>query len=157
MNPDQRTKLNQYIDENGTKDFTESIRESNRSIRIRADVEKLLRFKQTNSRVHADPVSFNRQCANECPFLNTEMNFMYEKLRDDKVDMAVFWKFLGMLERIESGELDQHTASMYVGELLKRMYVDKVIGVGEGTDGETTDTNISWTDYKKLDYTLEDL
>jgi len=69
--------------------------------------------------------------------------------------MAVFWKFLGMLEQIERGELDQHTASMHVGELLKRMYIDKVIGVGVGVGGEgdygegTERTNISWEDYKK--------
>jgi len=151
MNPDQRTKLNQYIDENGTKDFTESIRDSKRSELVRTDVVKLLRFKQENIRTRTDPETFNRLCAEECVFLNTEMNFMYEKLRDDKVDMAVFWKFLGMLESIERGELDQHTASMHVGELLKRMYIDKVIGVGgEGDYGEGTErTNISWEDYKK--------
>ena len=63
----------------------------------------------------------------------------------------MFWQFLRMLERIERGELDQHTASMHVGELLKRMYIDKVIGVGDG-DGEgggDAPESISWTDYKK--------
>jgi hypothetical protein len=146
MNPDQRAKLNQYMDENGTKDFTESIRESKRSVHIRADIERMLRFKQANDRTRTDPETFNRRCAEECVFLNSEMNFLYEKLRDDKVDMQVFWKFLAMLERIERGELDQHTASMYVGELLKRMYVDHAIGVKSGVEGKR---DISWAEYKK--------
>ena len=60
----------------------------------------------------------------------------------------VFWKFLGMLEQIERGELDQHTASMHVGELLKKMYIDKVIGVGDCGEG-SEHTNISWEEYKK--------
>lgn len=145
MNPDQRTKLNQYINENGTKDFTDSIRESKRSVRVRKDVEQMLEIKRMNPNMRLmDPETFDRICAHECEFLNTEMNFLYEKLRDDKVDMDVFWQFLAMLERIERGELDQHTASMHIGELLKIMYVDKVIGA-EGT----AKTDISWADYKK--------
>jgi hypothetical protein len=49
MNHDQRTKLNQYIDENGTKDFTDSIRKSKRSVRVRANVVQMLEIKQMNS------------------------------------------------------------------------------------------------------------
>jgi len=147
MNHDQRAKLNQYIDDNGTKDFTESIRETKRSVRVRTDVKHMLEIKQMNPRMkQTDPETFDRICAHECEFLHAEMNFLYEKLRDDKVDMDVFWKFLAMLEQIERGELDQHTASMHVGELLKRMYVDKVIGGDD--DGKGVD-NISWTDFKK--------
>ena len=147
MNQDQRAKLSKYIDENGTKDFTESIRESKRSVRVRTDVMQMLQIKQKNPRMRLmDPETFDRICSHECEFLHTEMNFLYEKLRDDKVDMAVFWKFLSMLEQIERGELDQHTASMHIGELLKRMYVDKVISGGD--DGKGAD-NISWAEYKK--------
>jgi len=125
MNHEQRTKLNQYIDENGTKDFTDSIRKSKRSVRVRADVVQMLEIKQMNPAMRLnDPETFDLICAEECVFLYNEMNFLYEKLRDDKVDMKVFWKFLAMLEQIERGEVDQHTASMHVGELLKRMYID---------------------------------
>jgi hypothetical protein len=150
MNPDQRTKLNQYIDENGTKDFTESIRESKRSVQVRADALQMLEIKQMNPDMRfADPETFDRICAHECEFLYKEMNFLYEKLRDDKVDMVVFWKFLAMLERVERGELDQHTASMHIGEMLKRMYIDKVISGGDDNVGSGVNSDISWSEYKK--------
>jgi len=147
MNPEQRAKLNDYIDENSTVDLTDTIRESKRSVLVKRDVERMLLFKQIhgNQRL-SNTEEFNRKCATECPFLVEEMSFLYEKLRDDKIEMSVFWTFLKTLESIESGELDQHDASYKIGELLKRMYIDTVISGGESNEPKN---NISWSDYNK--------
>jgi hypothetical protein len=148
MDPSQRSKLNQYIEENDTKDFTDSIRASRRSVELRRDVDALLRYKSTSEAGFLklmNPAAYAADCAEACPFISVEMANIFEKLRDDKLDMSVFWQFVATLESIESGDIDQHEASYQIGQLLKSMYIDKVIG------GSKPKNPITWADWKRGD------
>ena len=45
----------------------------------------------------------------------------------DEIDLKILFNFLDVLNKIESGELDQHEGSFVVGKLLKEMYIDSAL------------------------------
>jgi hypothetical protein len=68
-------------------------------------------------------------------------------------------KFLNVLERIEEGEIDQHTGSYLVGTLLKELYIDSALKKADKLNElHESRTNIkpvkeakaiSWSQFKK--------
>jgi hypothetical protein len=102
----------------------------------------------------------NLEAMNECNFLFTYYTDIYNKVRKDEIDLAILFKFLEVLRRIEDGELDQHEGSFLVGTLLKEMYVDSALKKAEKLEKERIDEpkeemkgpsiNISWRQFKKI-------
>ena len=60
--------------------------------------------------------------------------------------------FLRTLETIEKGEMDQHEASVQIGQLLKQMYVDKAIDKKKEKKKvyKKPVENITWTQFKTM-------
>ena len=57
---------------------------------------------------------------NKCSFLYTNYTHIFNKLLKDRLDINLFNRFLNILEKIETGDYDQHDGSYKVGELLKK-------------------------------------
>ena len=56
-----------------------------------------------------------------CDFLYKNYTDIYIKLKNDELDLQIFYNFLDVLERIENEELDQHEGSFEICNLLKKL------------------------------------
>lgn len=142
MNAEQRIQLNDLIRANNSVDNTSLIRELKHSFKIEADVKTLIRLKQGK-----DWKEIETECIQEANFLYTNYTMIFNRLLRDRLDVSVFFTFLGVLREIEEGRLDQHEASYEIGMLLKRMYVDPKLDI---QSTHLTGQSISWQEFKKI-------
>ena len=71
--------------------------------------------------------------------LNERILVIYNKIINDEMDMIMLDSFLGVLERIENGELDQHEGSFEIGTILKNIYVDSALKKSKKIDEREKD------------------
>ena len=74
------------------------------------------------------------RCQEVASFLYTYYTDLFHKVVQGDVDLALFRRFIDVLQRIETGELSQHDASVHVGQVLKELYVDSAVRRGERLD-----------------------
>lgn len=158
MTPEQQQMLQNTLDLHNIEDNTELIRTLKHSARLRAEVAKLVEMRERIS----DPDQLHFEGVYECEFLHTYYTVIYNKVRKNEVDLGILDSLFCALEDIEEGRLDQHVASVKVGELLKKMYVDSAMRRAEKLDAvheEETKANeyrsadaekstLTWKDYK---------
>ncbi len=142
MNPEQRIKLNELIRTNNSVDNTPLIRELKHSSKIWEDVKKIILLKKDK-----EWKEIEAQCRIEAQFLYTHYTMIFNRLLRDRLDVSIFFTFLGLLREIEEGRLDQHEASYEIGMLLKRMYVDPKLDI---QPTHVTGQSISWQEFKKI-------
>ena len=68
-------------------------------------------------------------------------------------------QFLSVLKQIEDGKLGQHEASVQVGRILKKLYIDSALRKADKLDDKHSKSkgkkkknmvkNISWNEFKK--------
>ena len=71
---------------------------------------------------------------NECNFLFTNYTDIYNRVKNDEIDISLLFTFLEILSKIENEELDQHEGSFFIGKLLKEIYVDSALRKSEKLD-----------------------
>jgi len=142
MNAEQRIQLNDLIRANNSVDNTSLIRELKHSSKIEADVKTLIRLKQGK-----EWKEIETECIQEANFLYTNYTMIFNRLLRDRLDISIFFTFLGLLREIEEGRLDQHEASYEIGMLLKRMYIDPKLDL---QSTHVTGQSISWQEFKKI-------
>ena len=120
---------------------------------IRQDVNTMLKLKREYARL--DSKTLNNMIHNKCSFLYTNYTHIFNKLLKDRLDINLFNRFLNILEKIETGDYDQHDGSYKVGELLKKIYIDSALKESEQNDKKYNkktlkEKKISWSEYKKM-------
>ena len=154
MDDDARLQLQKMIKANNVEDQTELIRKLKHSEVLRKDIQKVIEIK---NKYPGDMETAHLECIVECNFLCTYYTDIYNKVRKDEIDLDILYKFLGVLEQIELGELDQHEGSFAVGTLLKELYIDSALKKAEKLDKETETmkpvikqavTTMSWKEFK---------
>lgn len=158
LNNNERLNLDKLIKESDCENNTEHIRNVKHSVLIRDDIRKMDRLKTTHKDLRTlDNDKFKELCQNECPFLFTNYNDIYNRLIKDELDLTIMTKLLVVLKLIEDGKVDQHEGSVMVGRLLKELYVDSAIKHGENLDKQygseqkpekIDGKKISWKEYK---------
>ena len=156
MDDSQRLQLKKMIDANNTEDQTQAIRRLKHSQLLIEDIRALqqLKFKHKGDllKVHDDAVTM-------CTFLYTNYTDIYNKVKNDEIDLPLLNQFLNVLQRIESGEMDQHEASYLIGTILKEIYIDSALKKADKLDKQraaaaavpTAAVNkVSWSEYKKM-------
>lgn len=156
MDDSQRLQLKKMIDANNTEDQTQAIRRLKHSQLLIEDIRALqqLKFKHKGDllKVHDDAVTM-------CTFLYTNYTDIYNKVKNDEIDLPLLNQFLNVLQRIESGEMDQHEASYLIGTILKEIYIDSALKKADKLDKQraaaaavpTAAVNkVSWREYKKM-------
>jgi hypothetical protein len=134
----QRIDLAALIKANKTDDCTQEIRSKKQSIVISNDVKHLVFLKQKYERLRkSNPVEFDAICVKQCSFLFNNYTDLYNKIRNDNLNLAILEKFLVILKKIEDGELDQHEGSYLVGSYLKEMYIDSALKTQANLDAKT--------------------
>ena len=115
--------------------------------------EKYKRLKYSNKN------QYETMLKSQCSFIYEKYTDIFNRINKDEIDFDILWRFLDVLEKIETGELDQHEGSYAVGSLLKQIYIDSSIKKGEKIDKKYTKKkktkvdktkNISWNEYKNL-------
>lgn len=159
----QRLDLANLIKANDTEDCTQDIRSKRQSQLIKNDVKQMVFLKQKYSRLaKSNPGEFDNICVNQCKFLFNNYTDIYNKIKNDNLNLNIFEKFLDILKKIEDGELNQHEGSYLVGKYLKELYVDSAMRSQEKIDNkdkkrkiqkkpsQLQEKIISYKDFKKM-------
>ena len=164
LNNQQRLDLANMIKANDTADCTEEIRNKKQSVLIRNDVKQMVFLKQKYQRLaKTNPGEFDAICMKQCGFLFNNYTDIYNKIKNDNLDLNLLDKFLNILKKIEDGELNQHEGSYLVGKQLKELYVDSALRNQEKLEakdkhrkvqkkppGVISEKKISYKDFKIL-------
>ena len=153
-----RLQLEKMIQANDAADNTSQIRELRHSMRIHEDVGTLLNLKREYARLaKTHPEQFDMMCVKRCAFLFNTYTDIFNKVKKDEIDLTILGKLLGVLKLIEDRKVDQHEASVEVGQLLKEIYIDSALKKsdklekqhsGSGTASLPPPKKISWKQYK---------
>lgn len=137
LNPQQKLDLAAMIKANETEDCTEEIRSKKQSVLIRNDVKQMVYLKQKYARLaSSNPNEFDAMCVKQCNFLFNNYTDLYNKIKNDNLDLRILERFLDILKKIEDGELNQHEGSYLVGKYLKEMYIDSAIKTKEKNEAK---------------------
>lgn len=162
MDENNRLKLNEMIKENNVTDQTELIRELKHSSIIRNETKKMLELLENSP--SATFSELRDITMMDCYFMFSYYTDLYNRLLKKELDVSLLYKFLDILEQIENGECDQHTASFRVGTILKEIYVDSALKKAEklkrenearekeeesNRKPEVEPMKISWRSYKR--------
>lgn len=163
FDPQQRLDLAALIKANDTDDCTEEIRSKKQSLLIKNDVKHMILLKQKYERLRkSNPNEFDAICVKQCNFLFNNYTDLYNKIKNDNLDLSILEKVLDILKKIEDGELNQHEGSYLVGKYLKEMYIDSALKTREKIEAKeknkkvqkkpftNVEKNISYRDFKLL-------
>ena len=90
-------------------------------------------------------------------FLWSNYTNIFIKLMKDKLNVETLYQFISVLEKIENEEVDQNEASVQIGSILKKLYIDSALYENKmkakKNDKKAKKTkrkvkNISWKDFK---------
>jgi len=130
MNENEKLQLQQLIKMNDVEDQTQHIRNLKHSKIIKKDIEKLLLLKEQIK----DKDELTNQAISECNFLFIYYTDIYNRVKNDEIDISLLFTFLEILSKIENEELDQHEGSFMIGKLLKEIYIDSALKKSEKLD-----------------------
>ena len=127
LNNQEKLDLAALIKANDSDDCTEDIRSKKQSSHSH-DVKQMVYLKQKYERLaKSNPAEFDKMCTNQCNFLFNNYTDLYNKIKNDNLDLNILDKFLTILKKIEDGEIDQHEGSYLVGTYLKELYIDSAL------------------------------
>lgn len=155
---DKKDSLNlkKMIKEYGAEDNTKKIRELKHSQLIKEQVTIMLEIKKKYARL--DKSMLDTMINTKCRWLFLNYTNIFNKLKKNELNLQILWNLLYTLREIEEGNLDQHVASVKVGEILKKLYIDSAMRHKEKmekkenrkTEKRGQEKKLSWNDFKKL-------
>jgi len=138
------------------QDNTEYIRKVKHSDSIREDISKINILKVENADLRRmAPLAFIELARTTAFFLYKNYTDIFNKVVKDELDMDIMTQTLNVLKQIEEEAIDQNEGSVLIGQLLKELYVDSALKMGERLDNEhkkpeqIEGQSISWADWKK--------
>ena len=149
MDKTDKDNLQKLISDYDIEDTTQEIRNSKHSDLIKNDVNTLLNIKSHYKGIK-DSKIFDEISKKRVNFLYTKYHDLYKKILFENVDLNILYKFLDVLKKIEDGKVDQHEGSYEVGQLLKKIYVDKEIYKRPKKTQKKPVKKISWNEFKNL-------
>ena len=129
MNENEKLQLQKMIKINNVEDQTQQIRNLKHSKLLRKDIENLLFLKKKSNDTELTNLAIH-----ECNFLFTHYTDIYNRVKNDEIDISLLFTFLEILSKIENEELDQHEGSFIIGKLLKEIYIDSALKKSEKLD-----------------------
>jgi hypothetical protein len=163
LSENDRTQLQSMMDQGGGVGFvdqTDKIRELKHSGEIRRCIAHIVETKRRlPGLLQEDKPLFEQEVMKEAGFLFFHYMPIYNMvLKTD--DLTILDTLIGVLERIETGECDQHEGSYLVGKYLKEIYIDTVLKDTTARDAEgaaeknkrpraASPKKLSWTEFKQ--------
>lgn len=158
MNPQESLTLQRMIKENDVVDQTNNIRKLKHSEDIKRDIIRInvLHEREKNLKIE-NKAEFDNLLRNECSFLYNNYTDIFNKLKNEEINVELLLLFVKKLASIENGETDQHNASYEIGQILKQIYIDSALKRSEKTDSEIIQNvkkepaiKINWKQYKTM-------
>jgi len=157
---DDKTRLNlqEMIKAYDADDNTTKIRNLKHSRLIKNDVEQLINLKRKYTRMATlEPKKYEKLIISHCNFLFTNYTNIFNRLMKDELNLNILREFIDTLRDIEDGQIDQHEASVKIGEVLKQMYIDSALQREKKINSADEErapkykkpaNNISWAKFK---------
>jgi hypothetical protein len=144
-------QLKKMAESSKFEDMTDRIRDVKHSAQLKTSMYHLIEFKKAHAELFAtDRPLFEEKLMREDNFLFLNYMELYTTLLKTEVDTSILNAVLTCLEQIETGECNQHEASVRVGTLLKSIYIDKVIqDTTHDKEPLAEQQSISWKEYKE--------
>jgi hypothetical protein len=161
MNNSERIHLQKMINANNVTDYTDEIRAKKHSMKIYADVNRLLELKTKYEQTigTTNPEQFDNMCVAQCSFLFNTYTDIFNKVKKNEMNLSILLKLIEVLKNIEDGNIDQHVGAFEVGKILKAMYIDSALLKADKIDNKTGEImekvdapiskNITWKEYKE--------
>jgi hypothetical protein len=153
----ERLNLKKLISETECDDNTEYIRKIKHSDKIRDDMRVLERLKIEKPDLRkSSPEEFADLARNTCSFLFTNYTDIFNKMIKDEINIEIMGRLLLILKMIEDNKVDQHEGSVYVGRILKELYLDSAVKHADNLDKKGEEEKpeplpsrpVSWLEYK---------
>lgn len=160
MDESQRLNLEEMLKHSDVEDNTDKIRKLKHSSKIKEDVETYIKLNKKYERMKKNNKKiFNQMMITHLNFLWTNYTNIFNRLVKDELDLKILSKFISILSLVEDGKLNQHDASVKIGEILKSLYIDSALKRQEKVDKRNDKIsqkekiikpkkNISWAEYK---------
>ena len=159
LNDEKRLNLQEMVKAYGSEDNTEKIRKLRHSRRIKEDVERLVNLKKKYNRMKKnDYAKYEKLIISHCNFLWNNYTNIFNRIMKDELNIQMLFIFLERLKDIEDQKLDQNEASVEVGQLLKKIYIDSALQRSKKLEAKEKNTkpkekraahNVSWTAFKR--------
>ena len=158
IDDETRLKFNELLKESDASDNTEKIRKLKHSSKIKEQVSIMMDIKRKYSRL--DKNTLDKMIDTQCNWLFTHYFNLFNKLKKDELDIQILGQFVNALKAVEDGDMDQHEASVRVGQILKKLYIDSALKKDKKEEAKRErqrkkkPTNrkgkLTWAQYKKL-------
>lgn len=160
MNNQERLKLKELMNNSMCYDNTNEIRRLKHSMLIKNDIDTYLLLKKDEDKYDKD--EFHNIIISKCFFLYSNYTDIFHKLIKNELNLNIVGHLLNILKKIEDGDIEQEEGSVYVGKILKEMYIDSAIKTSNNLEKNNNNinsnniinkkniNNISWNDYKKI-------
>ena len=113
------------LKESGASDNTAKIRKLKHSSKIREQVTIMMDIKKKYSRLGKR--GLEKMIESKCNWLFTNYTNIFNKLKKGELNLTILNKFLSTLKDMEDGNMDQHEASVKIGQILKELYIDSAL------------------------------
>jgi hypothetical protein len=156
---DDETRLNfdNMLKESGASDNTSKIRKLKHSQKIKEQVSIMMDIKKKYTRLGKKVI--NEMINSKCEWLYKNYGNIFIRLKKNELDMEILGNLIICLKDIETGRIDQHEASIKVGKILKKLYVDSAMKREKKIDKKQKQNekkfikpknNVTWSEFKKL-------
>jgi len=161
MNNEERLNLKKMLAQSQDYvDHTEDIRRLKHSGLLLDSMRDIEKLKRANQEMRQnEPDKFIELCKTSAPLMYNLYMDLFHKLVKDELNLVIMIRLIRVLEMIEQGQIDQNEGSVMVGKILKELYVDSAVRLGEKLDKEhereedipakTEPKNISWRSWNQ--------
>ena len=157
IDDETRLKFNDLLKESDASDNTEKIRKLKHSSKIKEQVSIMMDIKRRYSRL--DKNTLDKMIDTQCNWLFTHYFNLFNKLKKDELDIQILGQFVNALKAVEDGDMDQHEASVRVGQILKKLYIDSALKKDKKEEAKrerqrkkkkNRKNKLTWSQFKKL-------
>ena len=157
IDDETRLKFNELLKESDASDNTEKIRKLKHSSKIKEQVSIMMDIKRRYSRL--DKNTLDKMIHTQCNWLFTNYFNLFNKLKKDELDIQILGQFVNALKAVEDGDMDQHEASVRVGQILKKLYIDSALKKDKKEEAKrerqrkkknNRKSKLTWSQFKKL-------
>ena len=158
IDDETRLKFNELLKESDSSDNTEKIRKLKHSSKIKEQISIMLDIKRRYTRLDKETVY--KMIDTQCNWLFTHYFNLFNKLKKDELDIQILGQFVNALKDVEDGIMDQHEASVRVGQILKKLYIDSALKKDKKEESKrerqrkkkpvNRKAKLTWVQYKKL-------
>jgi hypothetical protein len=158
IDDETRLKFNELLKESDAADNTEKIRKLKHSSKIKEQVSIMMDIKRKYSRL--DKKTLDNMIHTQCNWLFTHYFNLFNKLKKDELNIQILGQFVNALKAVEVGDMDQHEASVKVGQILKKLYIDSALKKDKKEEAKrerqrkkkpvNRKAKLTWDQYKKL-------